>query len=283
MRIRNNISSINATRNQGINQGNMSKSLEKLSTGYKINRAGDDAAGLALSEGMRRQIYGINQAMSNVNDGIGLVNTGEGALTEVHSMLQRLNTLAVQSANGTYNSTARTNIEAERTELLDELDRIAASCNFNDIDLFNTGEDSTGPLPPPPSIHSEIPLQIGCTAEETLTAQRYYMGKDALQLTDIKFTSVEEANDSIPQIKRAIEAVSLIRSDFGSVYTHLQHTHNSLSVNHENLQASESAIRDTSMCDEFTAYTKHNILLQSAQSMMAQANAMSQNVLSLLQ
>ena len=281
MRIRNNISSINATRNQGINQGNMSKSLEKLSTGYKINRAGDNAAGLALSEGMRRQIHGLKQAMSNTKDGIGLVNTGEGALTEVHSMLQRLNTLATQSANGTYNSVARENIESERAQLLDEIDRIAESCNFNDIDLFDAQKDSS--LPPPPEVSSQIPLQIGCSQEETLTVQRYYVSSSALKLDDIKFTSVEEANDSIPQIKRAIEAVSLIRSDFGSVYTHLQHTHNSLSVNHENLQASESAIRDTSMCDEFTAYTKHNILLQSAQSMMVQANAMSQNVLSLLQ
>ena len=206
MRIRNNISSINSTRNQGINQGNMAKSLEKLSTGYKINRAGDNAAGLALSEGMRRQIYGLKQAMGNVKDGIGLVNTGEGALTEVHSMLQRLNTLAVQAANGTYNSTARSNI-----------------------------------------------------------------------------TGVKEANEALPKIKKAVEAVSLIRSDFGSVYTHLKHTYSSISITRENMQASESAIRDTSMCDEFTNYTRDNILLQSAQAMMVQANAMSNNVLSLLQ
>ncbi len=281
MRIRNNISSINATRNQGINQGNMSKSLEKLSTGYKINRAGDNAAGLALSEGMRRQIHGLKQAMSNTKDGIGLVNTGEGALTEVHSMLQRLNTLATQSANGTYNSVARENIESERVQLLDEIDRIAESCNFNDIDLFDAKKDSS--LPPPPKISDQIPLQIGCSQEETLTVQRYYVSSSALKLDDIKFTSVEEANDAIPNIKKAVEAVSLIRSDFGSVYTHLEHTHKSLSVNRENLQASESAIRDTSMCDEFTNYTRDNILLQSAQAMMTQANAMSQNVLSLLQ
>ena len=282
MRIRNNISSVNASRNQGINQGNMSKSLEKLSTGYKINRAGDNAAGLALSEGMRRQIYGINQAMSNVKDGIGLVNTGEGALTEVHSMLHRLETLAVQSANGTYNSTARNNIEAERMELLDEIDRIAGSCNFNNIDLFDTGEKLSS-LPPPPAICDEITLQIGCSQVETLDVNRYYMGARALDLDQIEFTSVEKANDAIGNIKTAVEAVSLVRSSFGSVYTHLEHTYSSLSVNHENLQTSESAIRDTQMADEFTSYTKHNILLQSARSMMTQANAMSQNVLALLQ
>lgn len=282
MRIRNNISSINSTRNQGINQGNMAKSLEKLSTGYKINRAGDNAAGLALSEGMRRQIYGLKQAMGNVKDGIGLVNTGEGALTEVHSMLQRLNTLAVQAANGTYNSTARSNIISETDELLNEIDRIAGSCNFNDIDLFNTGEGQSN-LPPPPEIHSEIPLQIGCSAEETLTAKRYYMGSSALQLNGIDLTGVKEANEALPKIKKAVEAVSLIRSDFGSVYTHLKHTYSSISITRENMQASESAIRDTSMCDEFTNYTRDNILLQSAQAMMVQANAMSNNVLSLLQ
>lgn len=283
MRIRNNISSINSTRNQGINQGNMAKSLEKLSTGYKINRAGDNAAGLALSEGMRRQIYGLKQAMGNVKDGIGLVNTGEGALTEVHSMLQRLNTLAVQAANGTYNSVARNNIVSETDELLNEIDRIAGSCNFNDIDLFNTGEDGPSPLPPPPSVHSEITLQIGCSETETLTATRYYMGSEALQLDGIDLTGVEKANEAIPKIKKAVEAVSLIRSDFGSVYTHLQHTYSSISITRENMQASESAIRDTSMCDEFTNYTRDNILLQSAQAMMVQANAMSSNVLSLLQ
>jgi flagellin len=279
MRIRNNISSINSTRNQGINQGNMAKSLEKLSTGYKINRAGDNAAGLALSEGMRRQIYGLKQAMGNVKDGIGLVNTGEGALTEVHSMLQRLNTLAVQAANGTYNSTARSNIISETDELLNEIDRIAESCNFNDIDLFKKGSLGN----PPPELHSEIPLQIGCSAEETLTAKRYYMGSEALQLDDIDLTGVKEANEALPKIKKAVEAVSLIRSDFGSVYTHLKHTYSSISITRENMQASESAIRDTSMCDEFTNYTRDNILLQSAQAMMVQANAMSNNVLSLLQ
>lgn len=279
MRIRNNISSINSTRNQGINQGNMAKSLEKLSTGYKINRAGDNAAGLALSEGMRRQIYGMKQAMSNVKDGIGLVNTGEGALTEVHSMLQRLNTLATQSANGTYNSVARTNIEAERTQLLDEIDRIAENCNFNNINLFKAGTDGN----PPPSSDELITLQVGCSDAETLDVNRYYMGAQALQLDQVKFTSVAEANDAIPNIQKAIEAVSLVRSHFGSIYSHLEHTHSSLSVTRENLQASESFIRDTQMADEFTNYTRDNILLQSSQAMMVQANAMSQNVLSLLQ
>lgn len=279
MRIRNNISSINSTRNQGINQGNMAKSLEKLSTGYKINRAGDNAAGLALSEGMRRQIYGIKQAMDNAKDGIGLVNTGEGALTEVHAMLDRLNILATQSANGTYSSLARANIEAEREELLQEIDRIGANCNFNDIKLFEFGTDGKEP----PSRFDDITLQIGCSAQETLTVTQYYMGSEALQLDKINFSNVNDANAAIPVIKKAVEAVSLIRSDFGAAYNHLEHTHNSLSVTHENMQASESLIRDTQMADEFTNYTRSNILLQSAQAMMTQANAMSQNVISLLQ
>ena len=137
MRIRNNIPGINTSRNQGIVKGQLGKSLEKLSSGYRINRAGDDAAGLALSEGMRAQIRGINQAMSNVNDGISMVNTGEGTLTEVHSMLHRLETLAIESANGTYNSIARENINKEKEQLLSEIDRICENANFNQIPLYD--------------------------------------------------------------------------------------------------------------------------------------------------
>ena len=283
MRVRTNVSGINSARNQGINQMGMNKSLEKLSSGYKIVRAGDNAAGLALSEGMRRQIYGLDQAMRNVNDGIGLVNTGEGALTEVHSILQRMNVLATEAANGTYNDTSRNTITEEIGQLLSEIDRIGGSSDFNGIPLF---DDTTNVMPPPPQespTDPDIQLQIGCSAEETLVATRYCLSQTGLDLKDIEVDNVENANAAMPKIAEAVHAVSLIRNAYGSVYSHLEHTHRNLSVNQENLQASESFIRDTDVADEYTNYTKNNIMLQAAQSMMAQANAIPQGVLSLLQ
>lgn len=282
MRIRTNVAGINSARNQGINQGDMNKSLEKLSSGYKIVRAGDNAAGLALSEGMRRQIYGLDQAMRNVNDGIGLVNTGEGALTEIHAMLQRMNTLAVESANGTYNDTSRVSIGEELNQLLSEIDRIGDSTNFNDIPLFDASDNVPQPANPP-ELKDSIQLQIGCTDSETIVADRYFMSQKGLALDQIKFDSVENANDALPQIENAIQAVSLIRNAYGSVYSHLEHTHRNLSVNQENLQASESFIRDTDVADEYTNFTRSNIMLQAAQSMMTQANVIPQRVLDLLQ
>ncbi len=144
MIIQNNIAGINASRNKGIAEGRMRKSLEKLSSGYRINRAGDDAAGLAISELMRNQITGLNQAMRNVNDGISMTQTGDGALTEVHSMLGRLKTLATQSANGTYNSIARGNLDAERMQLFDEINRIGQTSNFDEIPLFDSNTPPAG-------------------------------------------------------------------------------------------------------------------------------------------
>ena len=172
MRIQNNIASINSARNQGIAKGKINKTLEKLSSGYRINRAGDDAAGLAISELMRSQIAGLDQAMRNNNDGISMTNTGEGALQEVHSMLQRMKTLAVQAANGTYDSVARANIDMERQELLGEIDRISQTTDFAGIPLFGTAET----IPPgftPPELKDNIVLQIGHSSEETMDVVRY--------------------------------------------------------------------------------------------------------------
>lgn len=260
----------------------MGKSLEKLSSGYKIVRAGDNAAGLALSEGMRRQIYGLDQAMRNVNDGIGLVNTGEGALTEVHSMLQRMNVLATESANGTYNDTSRGTITEEINQLLSEIDRIGSNSDFNGIPLFDDTKNVTSPPPQESPTDPNIQLQIGCSQQETLVATRYCLSKEGLDLQGIKVDSVENANAAMPKIEEAVQAISLIRNAYGSVYSHLEHTHRNLSVNKENLQASESYIRDTDVADEFTNFTRHNIMLQASQSMMAQANAVPQGVLSML-
>lgn len=284
MRIRTNVAGINSARNQGINQGDMNKSLEKLSSGYKIVRAGDNAAGLALSEGMRRQIYGLDQAMRNVNDGIGLVNTGEGALTEIHAMLQRMNTLAVEAANGTYNDTSRNTISDEVEQLLSEIDRIGDSTNFNDIPLFDPDKSvSAPPMPVVSPNNAGIQLQIGCSDSETVVATRYCMSQEGLGLKGVKFDSVKNANEAMPKIEEAVQAVSLIRNAYGSVYSHLEHTHRNLSVNQENLQASESFIRDTDVADEYTNFTRSNIMLQAAQSMMTQANVIPQRVLDLLQ
>lgn len=231
---------------------------------------------------MRRQIYGLDQAMRNVNDGIGLVNTGEGALTEVHSMLQRMNVLATESANGTYNDTSRGTITEEINQLLSEIDRIGSNSDFNGIPLFDDTKNVTPPPPQESPTDPNIQLQIGCSQQETLVATRYCLSKEGLDLQGIKVDSVENANAAMPKIEEAVQAISLIRNAYGSVYSHLEHTHRNLSVNKENLQASESYIRDTDVADEFTNFTRHNIMLQASQSMMAQANAVPQGVLSML-
>lgn len=287
MIIQHNIAGINATRNKGISEGRLKKNLEKLSSGYRINRAGDDAAGLTLSELMRGQISGLNQAMRNVNDGISMTETGDGVLTEVHAMLGRMKTLAVQSANGTYTTVARENLDAERVQLLDEINRIANSSHFNGISFFSRAGENEVVEEPIPKLadgkEADIPLQIGHSAPEVMDVHRYKLGEKELMLQDTDFTTRAAANKSVDMIERAIEAVSDIRADFGSAYNHLEHTHNNLSVTTENMTAAESRIRDTDMADEITQFTKNNIFYQAANSMAAQANATVQHVLSLLQ
>lgn len=282
MRIQNNIASINSARNQGIAKGKINKTLEKLSSGYRINRAGDDAAGLAISELMRSQIAGLDQAMRNNNDGISMTNTGEGALQEVHSMLQRMKTLAVQAANGTYDSVARANIDMERLELLGEIDRISQTTDFAGIPLFGTAET----IPPgftPPELKDNIVLQIGHSSEETMDVGRYYMGSRELLLDKVSFRSGETANEAMGKIDAAIEAVADVRASFGATLNHLEHTNNNLGVTKENMTAAESGIRDTDMAEKFTEFTTENILLQAANAMLSHANNMPEFALRLLQ
>lgn len=284
MIIQNNIPGFNASRNKGITEGKMRKSLEKLSSGYRINRAGDDAAGLAISEWMRNQITALDQAMRNVNDGISMTSTGEGALSEVHSMLGRLKTLAIQSANGTYTTLARENIDAEKAQLLDEINRIGQTSDFDDIPLFDAAEEKPGGAPfVPPEKKDDITLQIGASKDETLDVPRYYMSAQALALDKIDLTNLTKANQAVTKIDEAIEAVADIRADFGAAQNHLEHTHNNLSVTSENMTVSESQIRDTNMAEEFTSYTKDNIVYQSGSSMVAQANSLPEIILRLLQ
>ena len=283
MQVQNNIASINAARNQGIETGKLKKSLEKLSSGFRIVRAGDDAAGLAISEGMRSRINSLNQAMRNIDDGIGLTNVGDGALTEVHSMLQRLKTLALKSANGTYDQSNRETLNMERDQILEEIDRIGSTTKFGGISLFSRADTIT-PGWQPPELDDTIPLQIGGSTQagEVLDVERYYIGKSELKLDKIDFSDVEKGQESVGYIENAIEAVSKVRASFGAAYMHLEHTHNNLSVTSENMQAAESQIRDTNMAEEITKYTSSNIVLQSSNMILTNANNLPQTILELL-
>lgn len=285
MQVQNNIASINAARNQGIETGKLKKSLEKLSSGFKIVRAGDDAAGLAISEGMRSRINSLNQAMKNIDDGIGLTNVGDGALTEVHSMLQRLKTLALKSANGTYDQSNRETLNMEKDHILEEIDRIGSTTKFGEISLFSRADaNKITPLWQPPELDDTIPLQIGGSTQagEVLDVERYYIGSRELQLDKTDFSDVKKGQESVGYIENAIEAVSKVRASFGAAYMHLDHTHNNLSVTSENMQAAESQIRDTNMAEEITKYTSSNIVLQSSNMMLTNANKLPQTILELL-
>ena len=406
MRIQHNIAALNSYRNLTGNNNAVSKNLEKLSSGYRINRAGDDAAGLAISEKMRAQITGLNTAQKNAQDGVSLVQTAEGALTEVHSMLNRMVELADQSANGTYdNAVDRANLQKEITSLKSEIDRIADSTNFNGIDLLNgdlsvststtlnaavdaagnkagvdlkftfaeqfkgntinvkvqkagnpgdplkasvaadgtitikadqtktysaneikealsnaaldggiTGDDKvkmeellssvsvtgeglkgatgytdfngttvTGTTTGPKG--EALTLQIGDTSADfnQMSVSVGDMHTDALGIKDIDISNQAGAKAAVDKIKAAINTVSSTRGDLGAIQNRLEHTINNLSVTAENMTAAESRIRDVDMANEMMAYTKNNILVQSSQAMLAQANQIPQGVLQLLQ
>ena len=276
MVIQHNIAAINSYRNLSTNQSALSKNLEKLSSGYKINRAGDDAAGLAISETMRSQINGLNQAVNNANDAIGLIQTAEGAMTETHSMLQRMKTLSTQAANGTYTKTARDNIKAEIDALNKEITRIATTTEFN-------GEK---PLSPDTKTKGKnLTFFIGASADASnaMTVLQMTMTATALTIAQIAVDTTTNAFKAMKSIDAAIEKVSTYRATLGAAQNRLEHTVNNLKVTSENITSAESRIRDTDMADEITAYTKNNILLQAAQSMLSQSNAMPQGVLSMLQ
>ena len=400
MRIQHNIMAMNAYRNYSNNTSALSKNLEKLSSGYKINRAGDDAAGLAISEKMRAQITGLETAQKNAKDGISLVQTAEGALTEVHDMLNRMVELADQSANGTYDDeTDRANLQKEFDQLTSEINRIADSSNFNGINLLDGSMDTSAAVGKTVALsatatgtkagvamdidfkssavtsvkftHStsapegvtvdksgvvtmtlnakkdysaadvqkllsnaktsgasvsddllkavqdaktsgtgitkatgstvngfvkatngttnkmgeKLTLQIGDTSDDynKLEVEIDDMHASELGLTDIKISDQDSAKKAVDTIKEAINTVSGVRGTLGATQNRLDHTINNLSVMTENIQDAESTIRDTDVADEMMAYTKNNILVQSAQAMLAQANQVPQGVLQLLQ
>ena len=400
MRIQHNIAALNSYRNLTGNNNAVSKNLEKLSSGYRINRAGDDAAGLAISEKMRAQITGLNTAQKNAQDGVSLVQTAEGALTEVHSMLNRMVELADQSANGTYdNAVDRANLQKEIASLKDEIDRIADSTNFNGINLLDgslstkttttlsknatgtdagvdlkftfanqfkdkdinvklthatgdtitatvadngtitltmdatkdhsaseikealakadikaltekeditkmtsllasatvTGAGTTGLKggtgfavaegTTTPAKGKSLTLQIGDTSKDfnQMAVSVGDMHGEALGIADIDISTQVGAQTAVDKIKSAINSVSSTRGDLGAIQNRLEHTINNLSVTSENMTAAESRIRDVDMANEMMAYTKNNILVQSSQAMLAQANQLPQGVLQLLQ
>ena len=401
MRIQHNIAALNSYRNLTGNNNAVSKNLEKLSSGYRINRAGDDAAGLAISEKMRAQITGLNTAQKNAQDGVSLVQTAEGALTEVHSMLNRMVELADQSANGTYdNPVDRANLQKEIASLKDEIDRIADSTNFNGINLLDgslststtttlsgvatttdaavdlkftfaeqfkgnninvkleheaTGTDAikasvgadgkitlkmdatknhsasaikealakantkaltekediakmnsllasatvtgagttalangnafAGTATTTPPKGKSLTLQIGDTSKDfnQMAVSVGDMHGEALGIADIDISTQVGAQTAVDKIKSAINSVSSTRGDLGAIQNRLEHTINNLSVTAENMTAAESRIRDVDMANEMMAYTKNNILVQSSQAMLAQANQLPQGVLQLLQ
>lgn len=273
MRINHNIAALNTHRQLSFNNTNASKNLEKLSSGLRINRAGDDAAGLSISEKMRGQIRGLEQASKNAQDGISLIQTAEGALNETHSILQRMRELAVQGANDTNATEDRTAIKAELDELSAEIDRIAADTEFNTTSLL----DGTATAP--------ISIQTGANSANTtiditlkdMTAATLGVGTGALLVTDNA-----TANTTIDSIQGAIDDVSAYRSELGAKQNRLEHTINNLGTSAENLTASESRIRDVDMAKEMMEFTKNNILTQAAQAMLAQANQQPQGVLQLL-
>ncbi|MNO47166.1 Flagellin [compost metagenome] len=277
MFINTNVGALNANRNLNFNNTQMGKTMEKLSSGYRINRAADDAAGLAISEKMRFQINGLSQAQRNAQDGISLIQTAEGALTEVHSMLQRINTLANQAANGTYDSTDRDKIELEVQELIGEIDNISKTVNFNGIQLL--GNSASGD-----ALGTEVKFQIGADADTTISVSLKDMSTTGLSINAITVAGTDEtnANATITAIKAAISTVSEQRATFGAVQNRLEHTVNNLGVMVENLSASESRIRDADMATEMTAFTKNQILVQAGTAMLAQANSAPQAVLKLL-
>jgi len=268
MVIQHNIAANNAYRNLSSNASNGQKNLEKLSSGFRINRSADDAAGLAISEQMRSKINGLDQATANANDAIGLIQTAEGALTETHSMLQRMVTLATQSANGTYNTTARSAISAEVNALKEEINRIASTTDYNGVK--------------PLAAYSAIQVQVGPTSSETLDIAAAKMDASSLSISAITVSSVSSANTAITAINKAIDKVSAHRANLGASQNRLEHTINNLKTTSENMTAAESRIRDTDMAKEMAAFTKNNILNQAAQSMLSQANQQPQGVLSLL-
>lgn len=275
MVVQHNLTAANTNRQLGITTNGLQKSTEKLSSGYKINRAADDAAGLSISEKMRNQIRGLNKASDNAQDGISLVQTAEGALNEVHSMLQRMSELAVQAANGTNATTDRTALNDEVQQLKTEIQRVGSTTQFNKMNILDGGF----------SAGTKKALQVGANANQTISiaisALKSVVGSSLIDA--LKISTATNAQSAITTVQSSIEKLSTLRSKLGAVQNRLEHTVANLDNISENTQSAESRIRDTDMAEEMVQYSKNNILQQAGQSMLAQANQANQGVLSLLQ
>jgi flagellin len=265
LRIQNNVEAFNAHRQLVGTASKMAKSIERLSSGYRINRAADDAAGLAISERLRAQVRGLGQAQRNAQDAVSLVQTAEGALNEVHSMLQRVRELAVQYKNGSLSATDRTAIQSEVNQLASEIERIGTSAEFNGIQLLSAA--------------NTISFQVGADDGELITVSTISLGASVNAAT---FSLTATGSTDIGEIDTSIANVSAQRAVFGAVQNRLEHTLNNLATYQENLVASESRIRDVDMAAEMVTFTKYSILQQAGTAMLAQANQSPQSVLSLL-
>ena len=275
MVVQHNLQAANTNRQLGITTSAQAKSTEKLSSGYKINRAADDAAGLSISEKMRSQIRGLNKASSNAQDGVSLVQTAEGALNETHSILQRMNELATQAANGTNTSVDRSAIRAELDQLTSEINRIQSTTQFNTMNLLDgtfSGETK------------QMKLQVGALSGQSINFSIANMCATKIGLKkDLSVSTFTKAGAYMKSVQDAIEVVSKQRSAMGAIQNRLEHTIANLDTTSENTQSAESRIRDTDMASEMVTYSKNNILAQAGQSMLAQANQSTHGVLSLLQ
>ena len=291
MVVQHNMTAMNANRQLGITTSAQAKSSEKLSSGYRINRAGDDAAGLTISEKMRSQIRGLNKASDNAQDGVSLIQVAEGALSETHSILQRMNELATQAANDTNTTADRNAIQSEINQLTSEIDRIQSTTQFNTMNLIDGSYTAKN-------------LQVGSLSGqailvsiENMNATSLFGGLNAAvsSVSDVNtenlksynnkltVSSFDTAGSAMKSIQSAIALVSNQRSNLGAVQNRLEHTIANLDNISENTQSAESRIRDTDMAEEMVNYSKNNILAQAGQSMLAQANQSTQGVLSLLQ
>ncbi len=279
MVVQHNLMAMNSNRMLGLTAAAQAKSTEKLSSGYRINRAADDAAGLSISEKMRRQIRGLTQASANAQDGISMVQTAEGALNEVHDMLQRMNELAVKAENGTLTTSDRSYINSEVQQLMSEIDRVASTTTFNEQYLLSGSKTSPNGSAQKANFSLMVGAESGQHIQLSITAMR-------ISVIGLKYsmtvTSAGKAGLLNTKIKDAIKKVSEQRSTLGAVQNRLEHTINNLDNVVENTTAAESAIRDTDMATEMVKYSNNNILAQAGQSMLAQSNQSNQGVLSLL-
>ncbi|MDR1362506.1 MAG: flagellin [Spirochaetaceae bacterium] len=286
MIINHNLSAMFANRSLKVTQGFLDKNTEKLASGLRINRAGDDASGLAVSEKLRSQVRGLNQASSNAQNGISFIQTTEGYLQESQDIIQRIRELAVQSSNGIYTSEDRMQIQVEVSSLIDEVDRIASHAQFNGMNVLTgrfareTGENS---------VTASMWFHIGANMDQR---ERVYIGtmttksfglRDLGDDTIMSLETPDSANRALGTLDEALKMISKQRADLGAYQNRLEHAIRGIDIGAENLQASESRIRDTDMASEMVEYTKNQILSQSGTAMLAQANQRTQTVLQLLQ